>query len=56
MARMNRRRFVIASVAALTATGLPAATAAEHVPYSRNLYTQALASGEPFMLDFYADW
>jgi len=54
---MNRRRFISASAAALVAAAIPARAAPEGmVPYSRAVYTQALASGEPFMLDFYADW
>lgn len=53
----NRRCFISASAAALLAAGLPAIAAPEGlVPYSRDVYTKALASGEPFMLDFYADW
>lgn len=54
---MNRRRFISASGAALAAAALPAMAAPQGtVPYSRAVYTKALASGEPFLLDFYADW
>ena len=54
---MDRRRFMSASAAALLAAAIPAMAAPEGVvPYSRAVYTKALASGEPFMLDFYADW
>ena len=54
---MNRRRFMTASAAALAATALPAMAAPEGaVAYSREVYAKALKSGEPFMLDFYADW
>lgn len=54
---MNRRRFMTATAAALAATAVPGMAAPQGmVPYSREVYTKALASGEPFMLDFYADW
>lgn len=53
----NRRRFMSTSAATLLAAALPAVAAPEGlVPYSRDVYARALASGEPFMLDFYADW
>lgn len=54
---INRRRFMTASAAALAATVFPARAAPQGtVAYSRKVYAKALASGEPFMLDFYADW
>ena len=54
---MNRRHFMSASAAALVAAAIPAKAAPRGVvPYSRAVYTQALAGSEPFMLDFYADW
>jgi len=54
---IDRRRFLSASAAALAMSAIPALAAPENmVPYSRAVYTKALASGEPFMLDFYADW
>jgi len=58
---MNRRQFLAYSAGTLVigATATAVATAADdqsHVEYSRDAYEQALASGEPFMLDFYASW
>jgi thiol:disulfide interchange protein len=54
---MNRRQFLSASVLALLVPGATAAASeAYHVEYSREAYQQALASGRPFMLDFYAPW
>lgn len=57
---MHRRQLLGAGAAALvSATGLGSAVRASeepHVPYTRAVYEQALASGEPFMLDFFAPW
>ena len=52
---MKRRQMLCASALALIA---PAALAAGDgkVEYSREIYEQALASGEPFLLDFFAPW
>ena len=42
---------------ALLAPGSVAfASGSAHLQYSRELYEQALASREPFLLDFYASW
>ena len=53
---MKRRSLLAVSVAALAATALPAIAGGGHVEYSRATYDAAIASGEPFMLDFYASW
>ncbi|MEM7250636.1 MAG: hypothetical protein AAF493_04400 [Pseudomonadota bacterium] len=54
---MNRRQLLATSLGVAVAAALPAVTAGEnHVPYSRAAYDDALASGKPFMLDFYASW
>ena len=54
---MERRCF-IALGAALAAS--PALVAAKkvpgHVPFSNAAYKEALASGKPLLLDFYASW
>ena len=54
---MKRRQFVSAAVMvpALAAFG-SAVQAYNGVDYSREVYESALASGEPFILDFYASW
>ena len=55
---MNRRKLLIAAPA-LALLGPSALRAADEVrlhAYSRGEYTKALASGEPFLLDFYAPW
>lgn len=59
---MKRRQFLAISTGSLiiTATSATIGTAAadnlDHVDYTRDAYEQALASGEPFLLDFYASW
>ncbi len=56
---MNRREFVRRSAggaAVLALGGLGTARAAEVIPYTREAYEAALASNEPFLLDFYASW
>ena len=59
---MKRRQFLAISTGSLiiTATSATIGTAAandlNHVDYTRDAYEQALASGEPFLLDFYASW
>ena len=54
---MNRRELLAAAAAlpfavpaAARARGLP------HVEYSRDAYEKARASGEPLLLDFFAEW
>ena len=53
---MNRRELL--TVAAALAFAAPGAYAGRepHVEYSRGAYEQALASGEPLLLDFYTEW
>ena len=53
---MNRRQLL--SVAALAfVVPLPArAGGLPHVKYSRDAYEKALSSGEPLLLDFFAEW
>jgi thiol:disulfide interchange protein len=41
---------------AVAASLPPVSANDEFIEYSRELYEQLLASGEPFMLDFYASW
>ena len=54
---MKRRTLLFLSALAL---GMPATLAfaggVPHVPYSRDAYQQALASGKPLLVDFYASW
>ncbi len=53
---LKRRQLLATPLLAIAAT-LPAVSAeGEFIEYSRELYEEALASGEPFMLDFYATW
>ena len=54
---MNRRQMLSASAVALLVAGNASlAAAVAHEPYTREAYEKALASGEPFLLDFYASW
>lgn len=54
---MNRRQLLSASALALAVIAPKLFAAEGHaVAYSRELYDQALASGKPFMLDFFASW
>lgn len=54
---MHRRRFLGAAALPLAIAALPAAAADDYkVPFSDEAYQQALSSGKPFMLDFYASW
>ena len=54
---MQRRTFVASLAAGAGALALTRVSVAAGVkPYSRSAYEQALKSGEPFLLDFYADW
>lgn len=54
---MNRRGFLSISALALSSpAGIASAADVVREEYSRELYEQALASGEPFLLDFYANW
>lgn len=53
---MNRRHVLSAAVTLLVAPALRAADEPSHVPFSQDAYEQALASGAPLLLDFYASW
>ena len=54
---MNRRQWLKGCVGVAAIAGMGSALAADDaVPYSRETYEQALASGDAFMLDFYASW
>ena len=54
---MNRRQLLSASALALVLVA-PRIFAADaySVAFTRQVYEQALASGKPFMLDFFATW
>ena len=54
---MNRRQM-LSTLALPLAAACPRvfADGRNHVNYSRATYDQALASGEPFLLDFFAPW
>lgn len=56
--RINlKRRQLLALPLVTVAASLPAISAEDvFIEYSREIYEAALASGEPFMLDFYATW
>jgi len=52
-----KRRQLLALPLVTVAASLPAISAEDvFIEYSREIYEAALASGEPFMLDFYATW
>ena len=55
---MNRRQLLKSSlVMSLGAATMPAIAAIEGAEnFSQELYKEALASGEPFLLDFTATW
>ncbi len=54
---MKRRDLLSASALLLLAPGTAAlAAGVDAVEYSEEVYDQALASGEPFLLDFFAPW
>lgn len=53
---MKRRQILALPLLAAAAALRPASADDAFIEYSRELYEQALASGEPFMLDFYASW
>ena len=53
---MKRRHFVGAAMLPFVGMALPAAAEMSKVPYSEKVYSDLLASGKPFMLDFYASW
>lgn len=57
---MKRRQFFAIPALTVLPLGISADVASAEsdvfMEYSREAYEQALASGEPFMLDFYAKW
>ena len=54
---MNRRQLLRNGLGMVAlATSLPGFSAQDAEAYSRDLYEEALASGEPFLLDFTAPW
>jgi len=57
---MNRRQLLkhcVGGVAIATMTRHMSADASEeNIGYTRELYEQLLASGQPFLLDFAAKW
>ena len=54
---MNRRQLLSAAALVLTLVAPKVfAGDAQTVEYTREAYDKALASGEPFMLDFFASW
>jgi phosphodiesterase/alkaline phosphatase D-like protein len=56
---MERRKFLVAAAVSAGGAGVmlsSAATAREFSEYSRTRYEENLASGKPFMLDFFASW
>ncbi len=52
---MKRRQFLALSTLAL-ATSPVLAGGSSQVEFTKEAYQKALASGEPFMLDFAATW
>lgn len=54
---MNRRQLLSTlAIPLVIAAPKSLADSSGVVPYTREAYEQALASGEPFMLDFFAPW
>lgn len=54
---MNRRKLLKSGLfVALLSSSLPAFSLAGAEPFSDELFQEALASGEPFLLDFTATW
>lgn len=57
---MKRRQFLAVPTLAITVgialNGAAQADTTTHLLYTPEAYQQALADGEPFMLDFYAPW
>lgn len=52
---MKRRQFLAIPAIALV-TGAVHADGAKQVEFTQEAYEQALESGKPFLLDFYAPW
>ena len=53
---MERRRFIALGAALAASPALLEAQAPGHVTFSNTVYEEALASGEPLLLNFYASW
>ena len=54
---MNRRELLAAMAGASATLLVPGVvSAASYTPYTRAVYEAAIASKQPFMLDFYADY
>ena len=53
---MNRRELLSAAALALAVPAAAFARGLPHVEYSRDAYEKARASGEPLLLDFFAEW
>ena len=53
---MKRRTVLMLPALGLCATALPVAAMKPALNYTPDVYQQALDSGEPFLLDFYAAW
>ncbi len=53
---MNRRQALSAAVTLLVTPALRATDEPVHVPFSQDVYEQALARGDALLLDFYASW
>ena len=53
---MNRRELLSAAALALAVPAAASARGLPHVEYSRDAYEKARASGEPLLLDFFAEW
>jgi len=52
------RRSVLSLMACITALGAvrPASAAASVIPYSEQTLAEVVASGEPYLIDFFATW
>ena len=53
---MNRRQLLSAAALACLVPALARARGLSHVKYTRDAYEKAVSSGEPLLLDFFAEW
>ena len=53
---MNRRQLLKGGCGLLFMGTMQTTAADSAVAYTRDVYEEALSSGKPFMLDFYAPW
>ena len=53
---MNRRQLLSAAALAFLVPLSARARGLSHAKYSRDAYEKALSSGEPLLLDFFAEW